>query len=163
MWYLGMCALWSLDVGKQGGSAGVVEAPVASTSTSRPTESDWVRLSPTEGELACLLLIMWKQNSEQAAPAFLWGIFASSPPESWLAKGRGNMSFVGFSHCNSPVSFWPKSISIQSDKNRLKLLFSKTRVIFHDPCCTRQLNQSCGIKAWVKHFVRLHVLSPTQK
>ena len=43
MWYLGMCALWSLDVGKQGGSAGVVEAPVASTSTSRPPESDGVR------------------------------------------------------------------------------------------------------------------------
>ena len=70
MCYLGMCALWSLDVGKGGGSLDfvyfwvcgiwvcvlsglrtwarredrpVVEAPVASTSTSRPPESDGVR------------------------------------------------------------------------------------------------------------------------
>ena len=54
MWYLGMCALWSQDVGKEGGSAGGGGAGGFHFHQS----SARVRRSPTEGELACLLLLM---------------------------------------------------------------------------------------------------------
>ena len=56
VWVCGIwvCALWSQDVGKEGGSAGGGGAGGFHFHQS----SARVRRSPTEGELACLLLLM---------------------------------------------------------------------------------------------------------